>query len=509
MGLWSEIQRTLLLGTERVGLPGLVRQAIRDHKLSDQGTDAHRLLRILTYLQQMQKGAQRLPQLEAPIPQAPIETQKKASPRQALILKKILEEEVLMEVFPEYLQRSLETHTLIPNDALASICTAYQEDLDLLPMLQELMGTRGQWLARQNPDWAIFRKGSTEDTWNFGTLVERKYHLRSLRNTDPNRATQILKDSWADLPKHQGIPLLALLRENLNSADLPFLEKLLSDADPLLRKTAGRLLLNTPGAELLDEIHLLARRIFPLNIEGALEPISNLKIEDLGESILNIGFSAKAEESERNQLLALQRYLLSILPPVIWETIWERPPTACLSILEETPQGGVYRSDLAESILFYQDVPWSKALLKPLLEAPLKDWDFPALKKLATNLSPQVFDELCVPFLNHHNNLIEASSLIYFILLHHQTAWPVELTLRLIQIFQDYLQYSKPSFQDEAGHYEDLLMRMAVKSEASLVTQLQLGWPHSSFQWHRWEGHVQKMIRILLMRQKMHEAFED
>ncbi|HKK76480.1 MAG TPA: hypothetical protein VJ953_15475, partial [Saprospiraceae bacterium] len=79
---------------------------------------------------------------------------------------------------------------------------------------------------------------------------------------------------------------------------------------------------------------------------------------------------------------------------------------------------------------------------------------------------------------------------------------------KIVQIFQDYLRYSKSFLGgDEAHHYEELLYQLALKSDTALLISLQAGWPQDSFNWYRWERAVKQMLNVLSFRAKMQEAF--
>ena len=146
--------------------------------------------------------------------------------------------------------------------------------------------------------------------------------------------------------------------------------------------------------------------------------------------------------------------------------------------------------------------------LKPFLDLEKTHWDHEAIQRLASNLPYAVFESLARHYTRFHKNILDANSLMYFILIQNEHAWPHELSLNIIQIFQDYLQYSRTYFGDDTDHYEDLLEVIALRSDPYLLSRLQIGWPQGSFSWYRWEPQVKKMLRILHFRSALQKAFE-
>jgi hypothetical protein len=120
----------------------------------------------------------------------------------------------------------------------------------LRPVLMPVLGERGRWLARQNPDWAYaVGAGDAEpaaDLWEHGSTAERQAFLAVLRQRAPDRARELLRDGFAELDARTRAGLLGLLAAGLSAADEEFLQGALADRSKEVRQIAAGLLARLP-----------------------------------------------------------------------------------------------------------------------------------------------------------------------------------------------------------------------------------------------------------------------
>lgn len=505
---WTDLQRILLLGTDRAALSDRLRRSMAEYQIPERGTEAEQLLRSLSYFHQLRKGAA-LPARKSKLPQGP-EPDELAVPnhRQALIARHLLRNEDLLPILPEYIELLAQQGLSLPPEAIPAAFSYYLDHPTQLPVLQKVLGNRAIWLARQNPEWALFAPLNAEESWLYGTLEERKIYLQQLREKDPELGLEKLESAWSDLPSGFHLPLLKALQEKLTTADAPFLQQLLAHPEPSIRRLAGRGLCQIPGASYLEKLTALARKLFQKTEAGSYRPIEAADFPALRDQAADLGLLGPGGDIKR-EILSISRDIVGILPPRSWEKLWQTSAAGALEIFRAGPRYQLIRNDLAGSIRHYGDIPWMKDLLRPMLEMAAEQWDHPALCKLIMELPYNVFTGLADEYLSFAKSLLEPTSLIYFMLLESPHPWTPGISRRLMGIFQDYLQYSRAHFQDEAAHYEPLLRVLALRSDPALMTEFQVGWPEGSFLWYRWEAVVQKMLRILDLRKKMHLAFRE
>lgn len=138
-----------------------------------------------------------------------------------------------------------------------------------------LLGETGRWLGSLNPDWKwcrgeILESDLNEDRlttlWTEGTFGERKEAFSSLRKTDPDKARDLLEETWKKEKADQRDAFLQLLTDNIGPLDIPFLEKAASDRSSAVRETADSLLTFIPESGLARRMTRQAEMILAGNI---------------------------------------------------------------------------------------------------------------------------------------------------------------------------------------------------------------------------------------------------
>lgn len=126
----------------------------------------------------------------------------------------------------------------------------------LLPVL----GERGRWLSRFNPDWAwvttsvLALSGRDREAllrkWDEGSFPERCRVIETLRRSDPAEARKLVGEAVErEKPEHR-VRLLESLLTSLGPEDVPLLESRLDDRAEQVRRAAAGLLARVPGSAL-------------------------------------------------------------------------------------------------------------------------------------------------------------------------------------------------------------------------------------------------------------------
>ncbi|WP_433711372.1 SWIM zinc finger family protein [Nocardia sp. CA-084685] len=154
---------------------------------------------------------------------------------------------------PEWFTAAAPFDYRAPDALCALLLEQAKADTELREPLLRLAGTRGRWLADQNPDWRdLVRQGPsdtpTAQSWLFGQPPERREWLTELRGRDAKAAREALIASW---PKESGplkAELLAILADGISADDEPLLEAALDDRRSDVRRVAAALLPLLPSS---------------------------------------------------------------------------------------------------------------------------------------------------------------------------------------------------------------------------------------------------------------------
>jgi hypothetical protein len=158
-------------------------------------------------------------------------------------------------LIPEWLGLLAASGRRLPDEALVDAFDLGRRQGDLRPLLRPVLGSRGRWLAAQNPaDWGYVggeaERANPESVWQTGTKAERLVALRTLRQADTEKARSLVATTWASEPADERAAIVEAFGEGLGMADEPFLEAALDDRAKTVRRAAADLLARLPESRL-------------------------------------------------------------------------------------------------------------------------------------------------------------------------------------------------------------------------------------------------------------------
>ncbi|TWF99552.1 DUF5691 domain-containing protein [Kitasatospora viridis] len=250
---WADLQRTALLGTDRLPHPGPAEP--------DPATALLERAALATV--RRRAGLLPLPAPEpAPGPAADPDPRPPLPPAAARRLDLLLAGPVggpasPAELLPQWLTEARQRGYRPPAALVPALLAAGRARTELRGDVAALAGPLGHWLAERNPDWRYLlrtagadRPAGAEDPWQHGLFAERVTHLTRLRRRDPAAALALLESTWAGERAEDRLLFLDALQERLGPADEAFLEAALDDRSRGVRATAAELLSGLPGSAL-------------------------------------------------------------------------------------------------------------------------------------------------------------------------------------------------------------------------------------------------------------------
>ena len=180
---------------------------------------------------------------------APDEHQKICSATAARLVGDMLQERH-PQVLPEALRLLAEANLRLP-PALLPVALS-QHVPELRPALLPVLGERGRWLSRFNPDWSWAAEAGIETgaglpanaevLWQEGTPAQRLGILGRMRTEQPALARAWLEAAWREEKADFRSDALLRLDRGLSRDDEPFLDKALDDRSQSVRARAATLL---------------------------------------------------------------------------------------------------------------------------------------------------------------------------------------------------------------------------------------------------------------------------
>ncbi|MDW8298347.1 MAG: DUF5691 domain-containing protein [Anaerolineae bacterium] len=240
--LWQKVLTAGLLGTERQPLASLHAEGTLGDifKRLDFSDAESALLNAAVTLSYVQRAAS-MPiaplgrALPLPCPPDP----QPAVSRQAAELLKVLDAR-RPHLFEEWLHLAFERGVRVSEEYIPELLNLGEQ---VNPALSALVaGVRGRWLAALVGGKWIYAAFQLDDdsAWRTGAPLTRKTFLSALRLTAPERARQLLEETWERESAERRADLLGTLIHNLSEADLPFLKRVAqTDRVLSLRETAA------------------------------------------------------------------------------------------------------------------------------------------------------------------------------------------------------------------------------------------------------------------------------
>jgi hypothetical protein len=224
--LWQKVLAAALLGTARqpFALPkaeGTLGALLSQLDSADPEGALLSAAAILSYVQRCGAVPALLGRaLPSPCPPDP---QPAMSPEAAALLLRLdAKRPYLLE---EWLQRAFAHGKRVPESYAPDLLTLSEQIQPALGAL--VVGVRGRWLAMQlGGKWTYAAFQLDDDSaWRTGAFSTRKTFLSAVRLLEPERARQLLAETWEREPAQQRADLLDALIYNLSEADLLFLSQ--------------------------------------------------------------------------------------------------------------------------------------------------------------------------------------------------------------------------------------------------------------------------------------------
>jgi Family of unknown function (DUF5691) len=170
-------------------------------------------------------------------------------------LNAVLTDNKYEPILPELLQLLAQAGQTVPPDFLPLLLNLGKRESKLRELILPILGSRGQWLVRQNPDWKYALGAAIEvpnlaefqEIWTTGTNHERLAALTQWRQIQPASAREAVVANWKQDKAESRQAWLEVFQTNLSLDDEEFLEVALFDRSEPVRQMAANLLRQLPS----------------------------------------------------------------------------------------------------------------------------------------------------------------------------------------------------------------------------------------------------------------------
>lgn len=401
------------------------------------------------------------------------------------------------ELLPEWLDALAQARKRAPHRSLPELLELGRTTANLRPLIEPVLGLRGQWLMARNPDWQWSAPSDDESAWQTGSRDARISLLRRLRQSNAARARELLAGTWSQEPPEDRAAFISVLQIGLGPEDEPFLESALDDRRKEVRKTAAALLTQIAGSQLVSRMR---ERIKPLmsisaSRRGARIDLTLPAAPDKGlerDSAGPVGAGEKAWSL---------RQMLAAVPPAEWTQSGAMPSDLIRAALKHEWKDALLEG-WAQAAVNHRDSAWAEALLSGwILELGVDDvvGQGDAAESLMGVLQPESRERVLTPLLLKVRGPIHHGPLIV-LLRAARHRWSATFT-RLVadalrsQIarYSDGQDYNLRAIVPELGRY----------MEPDSVAALSSGWPDQSAAWAHWNSTIDQLLSTVQFRHDM------
>lgn len=500
----QELIKLALLGTDRGNFETATLEQFQQLGIDTSLPPSEIVLQAAAMYASMQKAGFQPKTYTEPLPnRAPIDNTPVCSSKSIQHLTTILNQTQRNydDILKEFVEILGKVNKRLPEEKLPEIFLKAEKNKKLWQYLESVVGTRGKWLADQNPTWKLgFYKPNIED-WDIGTLDERKELLRHTRKTNPSKALELVQSTWEEDGWREKVAFLKILNTNISIADEGFLESCLDARQKEIRKTAAQLLSKIDGSALVNRMF---ERVKPLII------IKNRRLdlhlpEALDEATIRDGIDPRSQWFKGGVKASRLGQMMAIIPPKHWEKHFKLSPQKLLRKFVTSDWKELLLQAISESIMLHKDDTWAEAFLHYWLDHYTEPyWKKLNLVPLIESLSPKVVNTIAIKGFKSAKTLIDEEHPVTLILKNSEHQWSSQLTKELLKNLRNWLNKENTRYWS-SWHFKNILKKAAFKSDPQLAQFASAGWPEDSRNWSAWERDVDEFIQILSFRKTMIE----
>jgi hypothetical protein len=264
------------------------------------------------------------------------------------------------ELIPEWLELAAEQGYVVAHNQVIATLDYGRQNTEQRSKLQPLLGTRGRWLAQQNPHWA-WAAGDTSseesrlETWETGNKAARFLALSAIRTSNPEQARALLQAVWKSEPAEERKTFLALLEQGLSDADEPFLESCLDDRSKDVRGIAADLLSQLSNSAFVARMKARAEKLLQRG-KKELEVL----LPEWDDGFLRDGLEKKSPLYNVGEKAYWWQTIVSRVPLEFWQEHLKLEPAA---VLKQLPKA--WRENFTNAILRQNISPkWAESLVE-------------------------------------------------------------------------------------------------------------------------------------------------
>jgi hypothetical protein len=411
------------------------------------------------------------------------------------------------EVLPEWLASLGRAGHRVPEEHLPALFDKANKERALRPLVVEVMGSRGRWLAAQNPAWSWASADLGPDAWETGGLEERLSLLRSLRATDPGKARELLLSTWKSEYAKDRESFLKALHVGLSNEDEPFLNELVElfgDRSAAVRLTAGGVLLRLPSSRLSRHVSECIGSLLSYKESTPGRPLIEVSLpDDLKEwmsknRVHTLTWSTGVVRANLGKKGGWLLQAVGWVPPAVWCRLWGKRPQEVLEAALNGEWVEALVGGFIEAAGRHGDAEWVEAILaKERARAALGGALRNVASWLVSNIPAARLQAIILKEFGGGMKEPQLDTPLIYLLQELRVEWGEALSRAVVASVKDNL---KGDAMNEVvpWHIRDALSQFALYVSHDLADELSAGWPEEMHE--TWRKPVEEFLSKLNFR---------
>jgi hypothetical protein len=511
----------------KVAILGTARQALDTEKLGAGATDSlsqllaqldfsdreNSVLAAAALLFQYERAGQIPSAADATRPQpCPVDEMPRCNAAASVRLAGLLQQ-TQSPLLAEWLRVAAERELRAPEEHLPALLDAGKQHRELRPLIVEVLGNRGRWLAAHNPAWSYAVEAwpeqmQSDELWQTGSKAERLSFLQYWREHDAAKARELLASTWTQEPPEDRAQFIAAFQISLSAADEEFLESALDDKRKEVRQTAAELLAQLPESRLVARNFERLKNVLAFTATSKLKKLAGRGAvieaslpQEFDTAMARDGIEEKRFGGKQGQKANWVQQMLGLVPPSFWEREWNLSPREIVQAANAGEWSEVLLAGFARAAVRHRATSWLEVLGEEALGAR-STLDAGIIAHLpGATLERLVMARFKSGLLKTSDRLELRNALAY-----HRTAWSDEFTRFVLNAART--ERGQAGTRNDWLHYA--LSDWAFWIPPDLYGEAATGWPSETRQWPQWEPTVNEFLQILEtrreMRRELHES---
>ncbi|MEJ7646173.1 MAG: DUF5691 domain-containing protein [Chryseolinea sp.] len=494
MKLWEDIVNKATLGSAKLPLKSVdvPENIAEEYELIDSKDPEDDFLRFASLIfQYRQAGSLPLNFQSVTQTQAKPEIKSYCSAKANGVLKTILEEE-LIPFLKMWLQLCSSRDACVAPELIPELFDVALRKRELETLILDVSGNRGAWLCHLNSEWNFNSPTvDSNELWETGDREDRRKLLRALRTTNPADALELLKTTWASEGANEKVTFLEMLRINLSSEDLAWLEDL-KEKGQKVNATILELIKSIPQSTIVRAYADVLRKAINIRKGKALLGMINktsLEVSDdllIPESVFKSGIDKLSSDKNISDNQSILAQLIMAVPPTLWNDHLQLSTEDVIRLFQKEKQTAFYLPALAIASVKFGDKVWIKSMLDFADASVIRD----SIVSLINGLSGNEKD------INAQKFFKEMPKEITQIMLYQEEEWSFELAKLVVKyVSSDIYSYNRGFYRQAAP-----LIPVSILDAMDMFAQ-------SDEQKAYWKNQSDELTRLLNIKQQILQSF--